>query len=298
MLSIFDFVVCERIALKNPIRRKSLPNVIINTMTNHFFTGKTALITGASGGIGRAVAETLAAEDVHLILHGYTHRESLNQFATALSERQQVRVNTLFADLADESEQKRLFDEIEKINANNHLLSPDILILAAGTDLMSTPMKRLTFEERLSHIWQLDVVASLRLAKHFGLLMKNEMCGKVSSRQIPQKSIIFFSWDGVEYGMAGETAELYAAAKGAIQGFSRSFAKTVAPEVRVCCVAPGWIKTVWGNTAAPHIAARVAAESLAGRWGTAQEIAEIVRFLVSASSSFLNNQTIIVNGGR
>ncbi|MDR1491688.1 MAG: SDR family oxidoreductase [Planctomycetaceae bacterium] len=267
-------------------------------MTNDFLTGKTAFITGASGGIGSAIAETLAMEGVHLILHGNTNRASLARLAAELSERRKVRAETLFANLAEESEQKRLIDEIEKRNAANHFSSPDILILAAGTDLMSAPMKRLAFEERLSHIFQVDVAASIRLAKHFGLLMKNEKRGGFSARQVSQKSIVFFSWDGVEHGESGETAELYAAAKGAIQGFSRSFAKTVAPEVRVCCVAPGWIKTTWGNVAAPQIEARIAGESLAGRWGTAREIAETVRFLVSNSASFLNNQTIVLNGGR
>jgi 3-oxoacyl-[acyl-carrier protein] reductase len=295
-------------------------------MTNNSLAGKTALITGASGGAGQAVAAVLAEAGVHLILHGCTNRETLSIFAAELSKQNNVRVNTIFADLSDLSEQNRLIDEAAQICGANGFTSPDILILAAGTDLMSDSMKRLTFEERLAYIWQVDVAAAIRIAKHFGRLMKNEETNNrvsnpifhhsnstsqtsISTDQTSnsisqksnstfQKSIIFFSWDGVEYGKAGEIAELYAAAKGAVQGFSRSFAKTVAPEIRVCCIAPGWIKTTWGETVPPQTEHRLAAESLAQRWGTAQEIAETIRFLVSSSAAFINNQTIIVNGGR
>ena len=257
-------------------------------MTGQSLLRPTALITGASGGIGRATARLLAARllaqsGADLILHGHSHRATLESLVAELkSQHPAASISTLYADLSLETEQDRLMDTV----ANSGSM-PDILVLAAGCDLMSETLKQLPFETRLMHLWQVDVVSAMRLSRFFGERMKQS-----------QGAIVFFGWDGTEYGMAGETAQLYAAAKGAVQGFSRSLAHSLAPEVRVNCVAPGWIKTTWGETASPATNEHVASESLAQRWGTADDIAETVRFLVSDAAAYINNQTIYVNGGR
>ena len=245
-------------------------------------TRKTALITGASGGIGRATARLLVRSGIDLILHGNANRVSLESLIAELKScHPAAQVTPVYADLSLEAEQERL---INTVASQCPVL--DILVLAAGCDLMNAAMKQLSFDKRFTKLWQVDVVSAMRLSRFFGERMK------------PGGAIVFFGWDGVEYGMAGETAQLYAAAKGAVQGFSRSLAKTLAPEVRVNCVAPGWIKTTWAETASPATDKQVAAGSLARRWGTAEEVAEVVRFLVSEEASYINNQTIDVNGGR
>ena len=210
-------------------------------------------------------------------------------------------VRAVFADLTSESARNNFIAEVSAICD-----SPDIFVAAAGLDLMSKAAKQLTFEERFARLWQLDVVATMQLARYFGQRMQqtrrehkakhNTVAG--SQATSGQGAIVLFGWDGVESGMTGETAQLYAAAKGAIHGFARSFGKNIAPEVRVNCVAPGWIKTTWGETASAETGERVAAESLAQRWGTAEEAAELVCFLVSDAASYINNQVICVNGGR
>ena len=243
---------------------------------------KTALITGASGGIGRATARLLAGSGTDLILHGRTNRASLESLVAELkSWHPATNTTTVYADLSQEAEQNRLMDVVSNLG-----VAPDILVLAAGCDMMSAAMKQLPFKERFAKLWQVDVVSAVRLSRFFSERMKQK------------GAIVFFGWDGVEYGVAGETAQLYAAVKGAVQGFSRSLAKSLAPDIRVNCVAPGWIKTTWGETASPATDERVAAESLARRWGTAEEVAEVVRFLVSDAAAYINNQTIYVNGGR
>ena len=243
---------------------------------------KTALITGASGGIGRATVRLLAGSGTDLILHGHANRAALESLVAELkSHYPATNITTVYADLSQESERERFIDDVSSIG-----YAPDILVPAAGCDLMSNAMKQLPFDERFAKLWQVDVVSAVRIARFFGERMK------------PGGVIVFFGWDGVEYGMAGETAQLYAAAKGAVQGFSRSLAKSLAPEVRVNCVAPGWIKTTWGETASLATDERVAAETLARRWGTAEDVAEVVQFLVSDAAAYVNNQTIYVNGGR
>jgi len=90
---------------------------------------------------------------------------------------------------------------------------------------------------------------------------------------------------------------LFAAAKGAVAAFSRSLACSLAPEVRVNCLAPGWIKTAWGRQASESWQQRAAGASLLGRWGTPEDVARVARFLVSPAAGFLTGQTINVNGG-
>jgi 3-oxoacyl-[acyl-carrier protein] reductase len=260
-----------------------MESVEAEIVTNLSLPRKTAVITGASGGIGRATARLLAEAGGDLILHGHANRASLASLVAELkSQHPAVNTAAVYADLSQETEQEQLIQAVSAICP-----VPDILVLAAGCDLMNPAMKHLSFDKRLARLWQVDVVSVMRLSRFFGERMK-----------ATAGTIVFFGWDGVEYGMAGETAQLYAAAKGAVQGFSRSLAKSLAPEVRVNCVAPGWIKTTWGETASPATDERVAAASLARRWGTAEEIAEVVRFLVSDAAAYLNNQTIHLNGGR
>ena len=97
--------------------------------------------------------------------------------------------------------------------------------------------------------------------------------------------------------MAGDSGELFAAAKGAVMAFSKSLARSLAPEVRVNCVAPGWIKTDWGAGASQYWQDRAKSESLLARWGTPEDVAAIVRWLASPAAGFVTAQTIMVNGG-
>ena len=79
--------------------------------------------------------------------------------------------------------------------------------------------------------------------------------------------------------------------------FSKSLARSLAPEVRVNCVAPGWIKTKWGETASQYWQDLAHDESLLARWGTPEDVAAAVRFLASPAARFVTAQTVAVNGG-
>ena len=270
-------------------------------MINTPLSQKTVLMTGASGGIGRATARLMARSGANLLLHGHSNAGVLESLVEELqTQHPGATMTTMYADLSLETEQNRLMHMVSNLG-----VVPDILLLAAGCDLMCAEMKQRSFDERLALIWQVDVVSTMRLARFFGERMKQTRlthhyqpaADSAATETTPnQAAIVFFGWDGVEYGMASETAQLYAAAKGAVQGFSRSLAKILAPEVRVNCVAPAWIKTTWGETVSTATDERVAAGSLARRWGTADDVAEVVRFLVS-QATYVNNQTIYVNGG-
>jgi 3-oxoacyl-[acyl-carrier protein] reductase len=97
--------------------------------------------------------------------------------------------------------------------------------------------------------------------------------------------------------MGGDSGELFAAAKSSIMGFTRSLAVSLAPQVRVNCIAPGWIRTAWGAQASEVWQERVIRETPLARWGTPQDIAWLARFLVSDQAAYITGQIISANGG-
>jgi 3-oxoacyl-[acyl-carrier protein] reductase len=109
--------------------------------------------------------------------------------------------------------------------------------------------------------------------------------------------ILNMGWNRAAIGMAGESGELFATAKGAVASFSRSLAKSLAPKIRVNCLAPGWIKTKWGDSATATWQRRATDESLAQRWGTPEDVAQVARFLCSDAASFVNGQVVNIDGG-
>ncbi|MCC7333463.1 MAG: SDR family oxidoreductase [Pirellulaceae bacterium] len=110
--------------------------------------------------------------------------------------------------------------------------------------------------------------------------------------------IVNMGWDQATLGMEDEPGQLFGTTKAAVAAFSTSLALSF-PKIRVNCVAPGWIRTGWGETAASgYWAQRAVDESLQSRWGTPEDVAQLIAWLVSDASRFVNGQTVAVNGGR
>ncbi|MDO4586569.1 MAG: SDR family oxidoreductase [Planctomycetia bacterium] len=250
------------------------------------------LITGASGGIGRAIVQQLAQPNHRLFLQANRHFEELQRFSEKLRDQGTI-IDPIAANLESYADQDYLIRFVKEKLTTSHQLTG--IVLAAGVDLMSQAIKPLSFESKLEKIWKTDVLATVRLARELGFWIK-ESKSLFQERQT-RPTFLFFGWDGVERGMEGETAQLYSLAKGAIVAFAKSFAQEMAQAARVLTISPGWIQTTWGQKASPAANQRALSESLAKRWGSPEEIASIVRFLLSDDSSFLNSQNIIVNGG-
>jgi 3-oxoacyl-[acyl-carrier protein] reductase len=188
----------------------------------------------------------------------------------------------VLADLSETAEQDRL------IEAAWDWRPIDIWINNAGTDVLTGEAAAWSFEEKLAALWKVDVVASLRLSRAAGHKMRERGHGV----------ILNMGWDQAETGMAGDSGEFFAAVKGAVMAATRSLAKSLAPQVRVNCIAPGWICTEWGQQASVEWQARAKRESLLERWGEAEDVARVACFLVSPAASFINGQIIPINGGR
>ncbi len=144
--------------------------------------------------------------------------------------------------------------------------------------------------------WATDLLGTVGLSRLVAAKMLTCQDDRLSA--VAKPIIINIGWDQACLGMAGDSGQLFCTTKAAVMAFTTSLAMSVAPAVRVNCVAPGWIKTAWGNDSNEYWDNRARSESLLGRWGTAEDVANAIGWLVGAESEFVNGQCINVNGGR
>lgn len=239
-------------------------------------------VLGATSGIGRATALALAEAGADVLVHGRRSRDQAEAVADDCRRRGAARAAVLMADLADRALGDRLVADAWGLWGGL-----DAWLHLAGADTLTGPNAGLPFDAKLNLLWQVDVVASIRLCRAVGLRMKDQGRG----------TIVTMGWDQAETGMEGDSGELFAATKGAVMAFTRSLALSLAPTVRVNALAPGWIKTDWGEQASDVWQKRVLRETPLRRWGAPEDVARVARFLVSPEAGFLTGQIVRVNGG-
>ncbi|HEY0983752.1 MULTISPECIES: SDR family NAD(P)-dependent oxidoreductase [unclassified Schlesneria] len=242
---------------------------------------RTAVVTGAASGIGRAIALTLAQAGADVVIHFARSRDASESLAAEIRSLGR-KASLAQADFSDSSVLEAFVSQIWEEQQGF-----DIWVNNAGADILTGDAANWGYEQKLQSLLDVDVRAGMILAGCAGRRMYDRGTG----------AIITIGWDQADRGMEGNSGELFAATKNAVMGFSRSLALSLAPRVRVNCIAPGWIKTAWGETASDPWQQRVLRETPLQRWGLPEDIANAARFLCSDEASFITGQVINVNGG-
>lgn len=243
--------------------------------------GVGAVVTGSSSGMGRAIAWELSRAGARVLVHCRNSVESAEALVESIRVEGGV-AELLVADLSDPTEADAMLETSWRV-----LGGVDAWVNNAGVDLLTGAESAWGFDEKLAALWEVDVRATIRLAREAGRRMREAGGG----------SVLNIGWDQAERGMAGDSGELYAAAKGAVMAFTRSLALSLAPTVRVNCIAAGWIRTAWGETASDAWQQRVLRDTPLARWGEPADVAHLARFLLSRESDYLTGQVIYANGG-
>ena len=237
-------------------------------------TGKTALVTGASGGIGGAIAEALHRQGARVALSG-TRIEALQRLAGKLGERALM----FPCNLGDGAATDRLVGEVEAA------MGPlDILVNNAGLtrDTLAVRMK----DEDWQSVIDVDLTAGFRLARAALKGMMKRRWGRI----IGIASIV---------GVTGNPGQAnYAAAKAGMIGMSKALAAEVASRgITVNCVAPGFIETPMTATLNEARRQKLLDAIPSGRLGGPADVAGCVVFLASDEAAYVTGQTLHVNGG-
>ena len=237
--------------------------------------GKSALVTGASGGIGSAVARALHNQGAELIING-TRSTELEKLAAELGNK----VHVLQGDLSDTNSIGCLAEEAEKISDNGI----DILVNNAGIT-RDNLLVRLS-DKDLMDVINLNLIAGFHLTRKIIRSMMKRKWGRV----IGISSVVGIT------GNAGQTN--YAAAKAGMIGFSKALALEVASRgITVNNVAPGFIKTPMTEDLSEEQVTRLQASVPIGRLGEAEDVAAAVVYLASLEASYVTGATLNVNGG-
>jgi 3-oxoacyl-[acyl-carrier protein] reductase len=237
-------------------------------------SGQTALVTGASGGIGGAIARALHSQGAQVMVAG-TRREALSTLANELGQ------STPFglADLVDPAAADRLVKDAE--TAMGRI---DILVNNAGItrDALALRMD----DESWRAVIEVNLTAAFRLTR----AALRGMIRRRHGRVIGVTSVVAVT------GNAGQAN--YAAAKAAMIGMSKSIAAEVAGRgITVNCIAPGAIATAMTEKLTAEQRARLLGAIPAGRFGAPEDVAAAVIFLASPEAGYVTGHTLHVNGG-
>lgn len=242
------------------------------------FNEQTVLITGASRGIGAAIARRFAAIGMKVIIHYLQSHEAANEVARACMQ-SGAQVMTVSADLQDREQIMKMREKIESYG-----LRPDILINNAGVShygLLSD-----VSEDDWDRVMAINLKAPFLCTQAFMPAMLEQKYGRI----INVSSI---------WGISGASCEVvYSTAKGGINAFTKALAKELAPSgITVNAVAPGAVNTDMMADFDATDKMMIEHDIPAGRFGSPDEIASLVYFLALPESGYITGQIISPNGG-
>ncbi len=240
--------------------------------------GLRTVVTGASSGIGRAIAIAFAAAGANVGIGFNRSSDAAQALAKELGGGSHP---LLRADLSTPdgcaSIVQKAFAALEHV---------DVWVNNAGADVLTGEAREWPAERKLEALIDIDLKATIRCSR------------LVAGRMGPGGCILNIGWDHATIdGMAGENPELFAAVKAGVLGFSKALARSVAPDIRVNVLCPGWVETAYGEGVDRAFYDKVAEATPLKRWGTPHDIAGAAVWLASPAAAFVTGQAINVNGG-
>ena len=239
---------------------------------------KVAMITGATRGIGKQIALTLANEGYNIVLNYRTKNDELIQAKNEI-ESKNVKCLTVQGDVTNFEDCKQMIE-----SASKEFGKIDVLINNAGItkDMLLARMK----EEDFKQVIDVNLVGTFNMTKNVISYMMKARNGRI----INISSVVGIA------GNAGQTN--YSASKAGIIGFTKSLAKEVASRnILVNAVAPGFIETNMTDVLKQEVKDEIAKNIPLKRMGTPKDVANVVKFLASEDSSYITGQVISVDGG-
>jgi gluconate 5-dehydrogenase len=243
-------------------------------------TGRTALVTGSSQGIGRTLAEGLAGAGATVIVHGRDAAKA-HTAATEIAQTTGATVRSVVFDVTDSAAVDAGMGEVEALVG-----TPDILVNNAGVQ------RRAPIAEFTDDDW--DVLVQTNLASVFRLSRR------IAAGMIARGSGKIIQIGSVQSQLARPSIAAYSATKGAIVMFTKGLCADLAPHgIQANAIAPGYFATelTQALVADEEFSAWVRGRTPAGRWGDTRDLVGALLFLASGASEFVNGQTLFVDGG-
>ncbi|MCY6372107.1 3-oxoacyl-[acyl-carrier-protein] reductase [Clostridium ganghwense] len=247
-------------------------------MCNKVLSGKNAVVTGASRGIGRAIALKLAELGANVILNYRSSAKSVEEVVKAIEEKG-VKALAVQGDVSNFEDAKKIID-----SAIENFGSIDILVNNAGItkDGLLMRMK----EEDFDKVIEVNLKGVFNCTRHATPIMMKQRSGRI----INISSVVGIT------GNAGQTN--YAAAKAGIIGFTKSTAKEIAARgITVNAIAPGFIQTDMTEALSDKVKETIKTIIPLRKMGTPEDVAEATAFLASPMASYITGQVISIDGG-
>ncbi|OPY18864.1 MAG: 3-ketoacyl-(acyl-carrier-protein) reductase [Methanomethylovorans sp. PtaU1.Bin073] len=239
--------------------------------------GKVVLVTGASRGIGKAIALLAAENHAHVIVNYNKNGKSAAELVDLIHEKG-LSASMIKADVSSEDEVKDMFSSIKEKHSKI-----DVLVNNAG--IMQNGLLALTGTELFDHTIDVNLKGTFLCTRYATNIMRKQRSGRI----VNISSIV-----GLQ-GSEGQTA--YSASKAAVIGFTRSAAKELGRYgITVNAVAPGLIETDLIKDMKPDIRDKILSSISLGRIGTPEDVAKVVLFLSSDLASYVSGSVIVVDG--
>lgn len=242
-------------------------------------SNKVALVTGASRGIGKAIAIELASKGFDVVVNYLKSQDKAEEVANYIVNKYGVKAKAFKADISKEEEVENLFNF-----CINNFSKIDVLVNNAGI-CFDIELSDRTFGQFVN-TFKTNVFGVFALTKLVGEHMVGNKYGKIVNIS-SNNSINCFYPTSIDYD----------ATKSALNSMTKNFAIEFSPYVNVVAVAPGWVETDMNKDLTPDIMELEKERILKKRIGKPEDVAKLVSFLVSDDAEYINGEIIVIDGG-